>query len=151
MCLNFFKSIFAHFYNLFARVFWDWLKIIIRFCQVFITYIYIYMYERIAYLYIHAFTSLYIQTCMYMFFVYTYKYICIHLHTFISKYIHKYTHIIIHRYVYTIIHRYNIYIYMGPALGAGARPPPPQWYGSKTYILATFSWNPPKHMVFTMF
>ena len=30
-------------------------------------------------------------------------------------------------------------------------PPPPAWYGSKTYILATFSWNPPKHMVFTMF
>ena len=29
--------------------------------------------------------------------------------------------------------------------------PPPQWYGSKTYILATFSWNPQKHMVFTMF
>ena len=29
------------------------------------------------------------------------------------------------------------YEYMGPALGPGA-PPPPQWYGSKTYILATF-------------
>ena len=29
--------------------------------------------------------------------------------------------------------------------------PPPPWYGSKTYVLATFSWNPPKHMVFTMF
>ena len=30
-------------------------------------------------------------------------------------------------------------IYMGPALGPAAPPPPPpQWYGSKTYILATF-------------
>ena len=25
-------------------------------------------------------------------------------------------------------------------------PPHPPWYGSKTYVLATFSWNPPKHM-----
>ena len=30
-------------------------------------------------------------------------------------------------------------------------PPPPEWVGSKTYVLATFSWNPPKHMVFTLF
>ena len=38
-------------------------------------------------------------------------------------------------YIYTCV-------YMGPALGPAARPPPPpQWYGSKTYILATFSWN----------
>ena len=31
----------------------------------------------------------------------------------------------------------NPEIYMGPVLGPAA-PPPPQWYGSKTYILATF-------------
>ena len=48
-------------------------------------------------------------------------------------------------YIYTYI-----YIY-GTGPGPCGPPPPPQWYGSKTYILATFSWNPQKHMVFTMF
>ena len=44
------------------------------------------------------------------------------------------------------------YIYIYGSVSRVANPPPhPPWYGSKTYVLATFSWNPPKHMVFTMF
>ena len=43
----------------------------------------------------------------------------------------------------------GVYIYMMAASGLPV--PPPEWVGSKTYVLATFSWNPPKHMVFTLF
>ena len=39
-------------------------------------------------------------------------------------------------------------IYM---MAASGLPVPPEWVGSKTYVLATFSWNPPNHMVFTLF
>ena len=50
--------------------------------------------------------------------------------------------------IYIYINIYG-YIYIYAAVSRVACPPP--WYGSKTYVLATFSWNPPKHMVFTMF
>ena len=43
------------------------------------------------------------------------------------------------------------YIYDGGPRPRSPPPPPPEWVGSKTYVLATFSWNPPKHMVFTLF
>ena len=43
------------------------------------------------------------------------------------------------------------YIYDGGLRPPSPPPPPPEWVGSKTYVLATFSWNPPKHMVFTLF
>ena len=45
----------------------------------------------------------------------------------------------------------HIYIYINICFRVPCCLSPPPWYGSKTYVLATFSWNPPKHMVFTMF
>ena len=49
-----------------------------------------------------------------------------------------------------LLYLYVLYIYDG-GLRPPSPPPPPEWVGSKTYVLATFSWNPPKHMVFTLF
>ena len=56
----------------------------------------------------------------------------------------------IYIYILSNVYNDNIFAYMVPCPVLPA-PPPPPWYGSKTYVLATFSWNPPKHMVFTMF
>ena len=57
-------------------------------------------------------------------------------------------------YIYVYTHSIYIHIRIYGSVSRVANPPPPPhppWYGSKTYVLATFSWNPPKHMVFTMF
>ena len=44
-----------------------------------------------------------------------------------------------------------MYVCMYGSVSRVANPPPPHGMGPKPTFLATFSWNPPKHMVFTMF